>query len=160
MQALMMPAGRNPWKVDPVPGGGHLISTGSWSCSQLAAASLLLHFVLVAPRLVLWIVCTSQMLMRWRVGWGVHILRGLQVRKPGWEHLQRGAHSGPWSQQHPLYRHKEVAAGVWWIEEKYFASSWNLANIYFIRGSEADLLIDTGVGVHQVINDLIIVKWS
>ena len=112
------------------------------------------------PRLVLWILCTSQMPMRWRVSWGVRILRGLQVRKPGWEHLLRGAHSGPWSQKHPLYRHKEVAAGVWWIEEKYFASSWNLANIYFIRGSEADLLIDTGVGVHQVIIDLQIVRWS
>ena len=83
--------------------------------------------------------------------WGVRILRGLEVRKRCWEHLQRGAHLGPWSQKHPLYRHKEVATGVWWIEEKYFASSWNLANIYFIRGSEADLLIDTGVGVHQVI---------
>ena len=91
------------------------------------------------------------MLMCWRISWGVRILRGLEVRKQGWEHLQRAAHSGPWSEKHPLYRHKEVAAGVWWIEEKYFASSWNLANIYFIRGSEADLLIDTGVGVHQVI---------
>jgi len=90
------------------------------------------------------------MLMCWRISWGVRILRGLEVRKQGWEHLQRAAHSGPWSEKHPLYRHKEVAAGVWWIEEKYFASSWNLANIYFIRGSEADLLIDTGVGVHQL----------
>jgi len=51
---------------------------------------------------------------------------------------------------HPLYRHQEVAPGVWWVVEKYFESSWNLANIYFIRGTEADLLIDTGVGVHQL----------
>ena len=81
-----------------------------------------------------------------RVCRGVLTPRVLQ----GWTLLQRGTHSGLWSQSHPLYRHKEVAAGVWWVEEKYFASSWNLANIYFIKGSEADLLIDTGVGVHEV----------
>ena len=79
-----------------------------------------------------------------------HLERGARVLQ-GWTLLQRGTHSGLWSQSHPLYRHKEVAAGVWWVEEKYFASSWNLANIYFIKGSEADLLIDTGVGVHEVI---------
>ena len=82
-----------------------------------------------------------------RVCRGVLTPRVLQ----GWTLLQRGTHSGLWSQGHPLYRHKEVAAGVWWVEEKYFASSWNLANIYFIKGSEADLLIDTGVGIHEVI---------
>ena len=59
------------------------------------------------------------------------VCRGVLTPKvlQGWTLLQRGTHSGLWSQGHPLYRHKEVAAGVWWVEEKYFASSWNLANI-------------------------------
>jgi hypothetical protein len=32
---------------------------------------------------------------------------------------------------------------VWMIEEKYFMS-WNRANIFFVRGSSADLIVDTG----------------
>ena len=93
---------------------------------------------------------------QWRFGGAARLLRGFQVQnRKLW---QRGNHSGRWSQEHPLYRHKEVAAGVFWIEEKYFASSWNLANIYFIKGSEADLLIDTGVGVHQVNIMLVVIQ--
>jgi glyoxylase-like metal-dependent hydrolase (beta-lactamase superfamily II) len=65
-----------------------------------------------------------------------------------WAAARRGCST--WSQAHPLYRHREVAQGVWWITEKYFKSSWNLANIYFVCGAEADLLVDTGVGIHQL----------
>ena len=44
---------------------------------------------------------------------------------------------------HPLFRHREVRAGVFVIEEKYF-ESWNKANIFFVKGRDKDLLIDTG----------------
>lgn len=36
------------------------------------------------------------------------------------------------------------------IRERYFESSINQANIYFFQGSTADLLIDTGVGIHEL----------
>jgi len=55
-----------------------------------------------------------------------------------------------WSIEHPLYRHKEVDQNVFFIQEKYFEFSWNLANIFFIRGQDRDLLIDTGVGIHSL----------
>ena len=45
---------------------------------------------------------------------------------------------------HPLFAHEQLADNVWRIEEKYF-DSWNLANMYFIRGTSKDLLIDTGI---------------
>ncbi len=44
---------------------------------------------------------------------------------------------------HPLYSHAQVSKSIWWITEKFF-DSWNLANIYFVKGSNADLLIDAG----------------
>ena len=47
-------------------------------------------------------------------------------------------------QTHPLFAHEQLADNVWRIEEKYF-DSWNLANMYFIRGTSKDLLIDTGI---------------
>ena len=45
---------------------------------------------------------------------------------------------------HPLFAHVQLSENVWRIEEKYF-DSWNLANMYFIRGTSKDLLIDTGI---------------
>jgi hypothetical protein len=47
------------------------------------------------------------------------------------------------SHPHPLFSHKSLREDVWMIEEKYFIS-WNRANIFFIRGTTADLLVDTG----------------
>ena len=44
---------------------------------------------------------------------------------------------------HPLFKYREIRPDVFWIEEKYF-DSWNKANIFFIRGKEKNLLIDTG----------------
>ena len=46
-------------------------------------------------------------------------------------------------QPHPLFSHTSLRDDVWMIEEKYFIS-WNRANIFFIKGSNADLLVDTG----------------
>ena len=55
-----------------------------------------------------------------------------------------------WNIRHPLYRYKEVDQNVFFIQEKYFEFSWNLANIFFVRGRDRDLLIDTGVGIHSL----------
>jgi len=52
-------------------------------------------------------------------------------------------------QLHPLFSCKEVAKNVFFIQEKYFIS-WNLANIFFIKGSKRDLLVDTGVGIYSL----------
>jgi hypothetical protein len=45
--------------------------------------------------------------------------------------------------QHPLFSRKQLRDDVWMIEEKYFIS-WNRANIFFIQGSGADLVVDAG----------------
>lgn len=57
---------------------------------------------------------------------------------------------------HPLFSHQLLCQDVWMIEEKYFIS-WNRANIFYIRGRNKDLLIDTGVGVYDLPNYLL---WS
>ena len=57
---------------------------------------------------------------------------------------------------HPLFNQWHLAPNVWRIEEKYF-DSWNLANIYFVKGTDADLLVDTGIGVHYLPSYLL---WS
>ena len=44
---------------------------------------------------------------------------------------------------HPLFSHKEVDRGIFHIEEKFF-DSWNRANVFYVVGSQKDLLIDTG----------------
>ena len=49
----------------------------------------------------------------------------------------------------PLFRRMEVKPDVWIIEEKYF-DSWNKANIFFIKGSNKDLLIDSGIGIYNL----------
>ena len=57
---------------------------------------------------------------------------------------------------HPLFNQWQLAPNVWRLEEKYF-DSWNLANIYFVKGTDADLLVDTGIGVHYLPSYLL---WS
>ena len=54
-----------------------------------------------------------------------------------------------WNNKHPLFKHRSVCENVWQIVEKFY-DSWNLANIYFFRGSHADLLCDTGTGVYPL----------
>jgi len=54
------------------------------------------------------------------------------------------------STPHPLYRCREVDRKVFFIQEKYFQFSWNLANIFFVQGLDRDLLVDTGVGIHSL----------
>ena len=60
------------------------------------------------------------------------------------------------SNLHPLFKHFQLTHNVWRIEEKYF-DSWNLANIYFVRGTNSDFLVDTGVGLHYLPSYLL---WS
>ena len=52
---------------------------------------------------------------------------------PGHRHLHH----------HPLFRQKEIRPGLFRIEEHFF-DSWNKANIFFIKGADRDLLVDTG----------------
>ena len=44
---------------------------------------------------------------------------------------------------HPLFFLREIRPGVFLIGEKFF-HSWNLANIFFIKGTNSNALIDTG----------------
>ena len=68
--------------------------------------------------------------------------------------LQMSSKSKKSSSYHPLFSHRSLRDDVWILEEKYFIS-WNRANIFFIRGAAADLLIDTGKKViHGGIQDL------
>jgi len=55
-----------------------------------------------------------------------------------------------WVGSHPLFKHRQVVDGVFWIRERYFETSWNAANIFFIKGRDRDLLIDTGVGIFSL----------
>ena len=57
--------------------------------------------------------------------------------------LVRWATRPPRLPLHPLYRHEEVADGIFRVEEKFF-DSWNQANMYYVVGGSQDLLIDTG----------------
>ena len=54
-----------------------------------------------------------------------------------------------WNNKHPLFKHRVISDNVWQIVEKFY-DSWNLANMYFFRGSHADLLCDTGIGVYDL----------
>ena len=68
---------------------------------------------------------------------------------------------------------RKVAEDIWAIRERYFESSINYANLFFFqvrallsifssvrleskyfytKGTTADLLLDTGVGIHEVTN--------
>ena len=58
--------------------------------------------------------------------------------------ISRNASTQKQNTYHPLFSQKKLREDVWMIEEKYFVS-WNRANIFFVRGSTADLLVDTGL---------------
>jgi len=45
--------------------------------------------------------------------------------------------------RHPLFDASEIAPDVCLIRERFFVS-WNAANIFFVRSSSADLLVDAG----------------
>ena len=68
-----------------------------------------------------------------------------------------------------VHSYRKVAEDIWAIRERYFESSINYANLYFFQveyycpfsnvsfkifslnqGTAADLLLDTGVGIHEV----------
>jgi len=55
-----------------------------------------------------------------------------------------------WSDSHPLFRTRKVTEDIWAIRERYFESSINYANLFFFQGTTADLLLDTGVGIHEL----------
>ena len=49
--------------------------------------------------------------------------------------LQRSFSSAAqdWDTSHLLYRYRQVHHNVFFIQEKYFEFSWNLANMFFIK---------------------------
>lgn len=47
------------------------------------------------------------------------------------------------------YAHKSIGEGLYWIQEKFFESS-NRANIWLLRGSHQDVVIDTGLGLRSL----------
>jgi len=62
--------------------------------------------------------------------------------------IKRSCSSG--YKAHPLFKlQKEVSKNVYFIQERYFLS-WNLANIFFIKGEKRDLLVDTGIGLYSL----------
>ncbi len=48
-----------------------------------------------------------------------------------------------------FYQGFEVRPDVLSLSERFFMS-WNAANFFFFRGSERDLLVDTGTGIHDL----------
>ncbi len=47
------------------------------------------------------------------------------------------------------YAHKSLENGVFWIQERFYESG-NRANIWLIRGSHQDVVIDTGLGLRSL----------
>ncbi|MEE6458788.1 hypothetical protein FKM82_000425, partial [Ascaphus truei] len=47
------------------------------------------------------------------------------------------------------YAHKAIGDGVYWIQERFYESG-NRANIWLVRGSHQDLVIDTGLGLRSL----------
>ncbi|EPY78533.1 metallo-beta-lactamase domain-containing protein 2-like protein [Camelus ferus] len=47
------------------------------------------------------------------------------------------------------YAHKSLGDGVFWIQERFYESG-NRANIWLVRGSEQDVVIDTGLGLRSL----------
>ncbi|XP_026858651.2 metallo-beta-lactamase domain-containing protein 2 [Electrophorus electricus] len=47
------------------------------------------------------------------------------------------------------YAHKSLENGVFWIQERFYASG-NRANIWLIRGSHQDVVIDAGLGLRSL----------
>ena len=54
-----------------------------------------------------------------------------------------------WNNKHPLFKFRQIQPNVWQIVEKFY-ESWNLANIYYFRGQDKDLLCDSGVGIYPI----------
>lgn len=67
-------------------------------------------------------------------------------------HAQRDIRKGPGQAAMSNNMHdddftvKEIAKNVYLCKENYY-KSWNVANIYVIRGSTMDLIVDSGVGL-------------
>ncbi|XP_059193090.1 metallo-beta-lactamase domain-containing protein 2 [Centropristis striata] len=47
------------------------------------------------------------------------------------------------------YAHKSLGEGVFWIQERFFDAA-NRCNIWLIRGSHQDVIIDTGLGLRSL----------
>ncbi|XP_029429265.1 metallo-beta-lactamase domain-containing protein 2 isoform X1 [Rhinatrema bivittatum] len=47
------------------------------------------------------------------------------------------------------YAHKSLGDGVYWIQERFYESG-NRANIWLVRGSQQDVVIDTGLGLRSL----------
>ncbi|XP_062399243.1 metallo-beta-lactamase domain-containing protein 2 [Sardina pilchardus] len=47
------------------------------------------------------------------------------------------------------YAHKSVGDGLFWVQERFYQSG-NRANIWVIRGSHQDVVIDTGLGLRSL----------
>ena len=47
------------------------------------------------------------------------------------------------------YAHKSLGDGVYWIQERFYESE-NRANIWLLRGSHQDVVIDTGLGLKSL----------
>ncbi|XP_048839131.1 metallo-beta-lactamase domain-containing protein 2 [Brienomyrus brachyistius] len=52
------------------------------------------------------------------------------------------------------YAHKSLGHGVFWIQERFYESG-NRANIWLLRGSHQDVVIDTGLGLRSLPDYLI-----
>lgn len=47
------------------------------------------------------------------------------------------------------YAHKSLGDGIFWIQERFYQSD-NRANIWLLRGSHQDVVIDTGLGLRSL----------
>lgn len=47
------------------------------------------------------------------------------------------------------YAHKSLGGGLYWIQERFYQSE-NRANIWLLRGSHQDVVIDTGLGLRSL----------
>ena len=57
--------------------------------------------------------------------------------------IERSNSTEAWNNQHILFRNREVSKNVFFIQEKYFEFSWNLANIFFIKVNIKFLIFPT-----------------
>lgn len=47
------------------------------------------------------------------------------------------------------FAHKALGGGIYWIQERFYESG-NRANIWLVRGSQRDVVIDTGLGLRSL----------
>nr|XP_060617752.1 acyl-coenzyme A thioesterase MBLAC2 [Anolis sagrei ordinatus] len=47
------------------------------------------------------------------------------------------------------FAHKSLGGGIFWIQERFYESG-NRANIWLVRGSQRDVVIDTGLGLRSL----------